>query len=177
MIRHAITEVLFRRFEVEQANREQGEEEARQREMRNFQRHGADEQHRHGGAAIVAEGKEQRGRVCSARRSVFDARDAQGFEVQQQHDAINWELEQEHLLAVERQRKIREETRSMEVRSKQNVAGVKEANRNQGQEGRIEALLNESAVSDARQARLDEKLSHLQDLTDRLVKMHQAYTS
>ena len=157
LIRNAVTEAVFRRFEVEFSNLALGEEERLDHHMRSEGLKYATEQHRQYGASVVAEGKEQVERLGTARKSVFDAHDAQGSAVVQQVAAIKEELAERRVLYSQHAKRVVGDTKSMQQRAKQNVQGVKESNRKQGNEGKADVLSWEKVRDDSRQMHFEEK--------------------
>ena len=157
LIRNSITEALFRRFEVEYLNMRLGEDERMQNQLRRDCIKYDTEQHKQHGASLVAEEKAQLSRLGDRRKEVFDERDAQGREVQREHAAISKELDTRRVRYVKQAKRTVGETKLMQQRAQQNMEEVREANRKQGDEGKVEALVLERIRDEARQAHFDER--------------------
>jgi hypothetical protein len=161
LIRETTTEALVRRFEVERARRELGEEERQlRRERQEYLKHEAEQYKQHCVTVVAAE-RDQKTLIDAARKSIIEARTARGKETQLQSHAISEELEQRRLSYDIHQRRRVQETKSMQERAIQNVFEVARAGGIRALEaGRVakqEQLVNEVAVDHARQARLEEK--------------------
>ena len=156
-LRHSFTEALCRRFEVEQSNRELGDEQrVLQRQLRG-RRKDSQEERKRAGAALVAAEKMQRKRVGQARQSVRERRVASRNALRQQLDALDVTLAQQRLSTIEQHRQRVHHTKSMQARSKQSVMGIKEANSVHAMARKTEHLKLEMQRDEARQALLERK--------------------
>ena len=157
LIRSATTEALYRRFEVERANRLNGDDEREsQKERRDFEKERA-EQHKNHGAAIIDAERQQRRRANEARQNVEDVRREGGAALQQSLVSGFEELKQQRHSKLERQKVRVQDTRSMQLRAKQNVMSVKEANLEQGKEGRIQVFEAKAKKDQTREEVFHEK--------------------
>ena len=148
--------MVQRRFEVEQANRSLVEEERQAHKLRRDSLKSSLELHKGHGAALVAADRQQRQRVGAARKSLTSEHDAQGSDVVRQLHALRSELEKQQLAHHAAARRRVESTRHMQARSKQIVAGTKEANLKEGRGVKLDTLLLESVRDQAKQAWMDD---------------------
>ena len=161
LIRNEVTEALVRRFEFERRARELGDE---QREAHHGNVHymkEIEELRKQHAMEIVAAERKQKLRVGEARRSVFDAKEAQGRDILQQRSTWTQELESQKLTYDERQKRRVEDTRRMQERALQNVFDAARAGGTRAKEaqrkGKQEIVLLEAERDDVRQKKLEQK--------------------
>ena len=157
LIRDVTTEALYRRFQVEHANRVLGDDEREmQSERRDFERERAG-QHKEHGAAIVDAERQQRRRASEARQSIAEGHRL-GGSVLHESLAIGFqEIKNDRRDVLERQKLRVVDTKLMQRRAKQNVASVKDANRVQGKEGRMQVFVAKKIKDEALLAQNVEK--------------------